>query len=112
VEALREGLTLMQPLGGKWEIYALLWTFAEVAQISGEPARAVRLYLAAEQIAQSIGAWMQGDTADLQQHLAACRLALDESEYAAAVEEGSSMSRDQAIACALEGEAPGKLGGK
>jgi len=102
VAALREALILVQQLDGKWEIYALIWSFAEAAQSSGNPAHAVGLYLAAKNIAESIGAWRQEDDAELENNLVLCRAALGEPEFATALEQGRSMTMEQAIACALE----------
>jgi predicted ATPase/class 3 adenylate cyclase len=100
--AMQEALILVQQLESKFEIYALIWSFAEAAQKSGDPARAVTLYLAAKGIAESVGAWRREDDADLDNNLAACRAALGKSRFATAVEQGRSMTMEQAIACALE----------
>jgi hypothetical protein len=50
----------------------------------------------------SIGAWTEGDKSVFENDLAACRSALTEAEFEAALEEGRAMTMEQAIAYALE----------
>jgi tetratricopeptide (TPR) repeat protein len=102
IAALREALLLAQDLDSKFEIYAVIWSFAKAEQRAGNPARAVRLYWAAKNIAECVGAWSKEDDAEFEDNLVSCRAALDESAFAAAVEEGRAMTLEQAITCALE----------
>jgi len=101
-EALREALILAQNLNSKFEIYAVTWSFAEAAQLAGDPARAVHLYCAAKNIAESIGMWWKEDETEFQDYLATSRAALDEPEFAEAVAQGRAMTMEQAVAYALE----------
>jgi predicted ATPase/transcriptional regulator with XRE-family HTH domain len=102
IAALREALILAQEFNGKFEIYAATWSFAEAAQQAEKFTHAVRLYWAAKNIAESIGAWWQTDDAELEHNLASCRTALGESAFEEAMEEGRAMTLKQAIAYALE----------
>jgi predicted ATPase/transcriptional regulator with XRE-family HTH domain len=99
---LRESLRLSSALGSRFEIAAGLWRLAETEQYLGQIARAVRLYCAAKNVYDSIGAWHQGDDLKLEEYLTPCRLALSEAEFRNAIEAGHSMSREQAIEYALE----------
>jgi hypothetical protein len=49
-----------------------------------------------------IGAWHQKDDLSLQNELAACRVTLSELAFAEAIEQGRAMTKDRAIAFALE----------
>jgi predicted ATPase/class 3 adenylate cyclase len=100
--ALREALFLAQELDSKFEIYALTWSFAEVAQRAGNLARAVSLYWAAKDVAKSVGAWWKEDETEFDDKLATSRAALGESSFAEAVEQGRALTMEQAIAYALE----------
>ena len=102
ITALRESLILTQQLNSKYEIGHTLWRCAEAAQRSEKPALAVCLYCATKKVLDSIGAWTEGDELFLQNDLAPCQDALGESAFAQAVEEGQSMTMEQAIASALE----------
>jgi tetratricopeptide (TPR) repeat protein len=99
--ALRESLILAQQLHSKNEITQTLWRFAEAAQRVDKPVRAVHLYWASRNIADSIGAWQQENEAEFERDVAACRAALGESAFAAAVAEGRAMTMEQAIDYAL-----------
>jgi predicted ATPase/class 3 adenylate cyclase len=98
---LRESLILSQQLGTKLESGYRLWRLAGVAQAAVQPARAVRLYLASKNSINAIGAWRAEDEAELERRLAACRAKLDESEFAKAVEQGRTMTMEQAIELAM-----------
>jgi hypothetical protein len=54
-------------------------------------------------IDDSIVAWMPEDEPWFENQLAPCRAALSESEFTEAIEQGRSMTMEQAIAYALEG---------
>jgi hypothetical protein len=99
---LRESLTLSRRLDGKLEVAAGLLRLAEVEGHLEDPARPVRLYWAARSVYDSIGVRYMGDNPTLEKRLASCRAALDEAAFTEAVERGRAMTREQAIAYALE----------
>jgi len=99
---LRESLKLSRALGSRYEIAGGLFSLADAERHLGHPARAVRLYCAAKNVYDSIGAWHQEDDLKLEQYLTPCRLALSKTEFEAAVEEGRAMTMEQAITYALE----------
>jgi non-specific serine/threonine protein kinase len=99
---LRESLILAQQLDSRYEIAMTLWSFAKVSQTEGNQPRAVHLYLAAKNAYDSIGAWTKEHELKLEDYLIPGRAALGESAFAEAVEEGRAMTREQAIAYALE----------
>ena len=99
---LRESLKLSRALGSRFEIASGLLRLAETEQHLGQIARAVRLYCAVKNVSDSIGAWHPEDDLKLEEYLTACRLALSEAEFRKAMEEGQSMSTEQAIEYALE----------
>lgn len=101
---LREALRLSHGLDSKFEIAAGLSRLAETKQYIGKPAQAVKLYCAAKNVYDSIGAWHQQGDRKLEQSLALCRASLDEATFAEAVEQGRAMTMDQAIAYAIEGQ--------
>jgi non-specific serine/threonine protein kinase len=99
---LRESLTLSRRLDSKLEVAACLLRLAEVEGHLEDPARAVRLYWAARSVYGSIGVRFTGDNPNLEKRLASCRAALGEAAFTEAVERGRAMTREQAIAYALE----------
>jgi hypothetical protein len=99
---LREALILARQLDSKYALGGGLWRLSEIAQLTGDPARTVRLYWAAKNINESIGAWTEEDESNFENTMASCRPALTEAEFEAAVEQGRAMSMEQAIAYALE----------
>jgi predicted ATPase/transcriptional regulator with XRE-family HTH domain len=100
--ALRESLLLAQQLHSKYEIGWTLWQFAVTAQRMDNFVRAVRLYEAARRILEYIGTWWHDTKIQLEKSLAACRMELGEAELMTAIEQGRSMTIEQAIAYALE----------
>ena len=74
----------------------------ETEQHLGQPARAVRLYCAARNVYESIGVLQPDDDLRFVEYLTSCRLALDESEFEEAAEEGRAMTMERAIEYALE----------
>lgn len=99
---LRESLTLSRKLGSKYESAAGLWRLAEAEQRADKPERAVRLYLSAKNVYDSIGAWQQDDNQKLEEYLAACRASLGELAFEDAMEQGRAMTMKQAINYALK----------
>jgi predicted ATPase/transcriptional regulator with XRE-family HTH domain len=104
--ALRDALLLAQKLGSKYEIAVVLHRYAEAAQFTHNPLRAVRLYYAARSILDLIGAWTSGadHESETERNLKTCRSVLDEAAFATAAEEGRAMTVEQAIGYALEQE--------
>lgn len=102
VVALRKSLILSQQLDSKFEIGQTLWRCAEAVQRLEKPAHAVCLYSATNKVLDSIGAWTEGDKSVIENDLAACRAALTEAEFEAALEQGRGMTTEQAIAYAFE----------
>ena len=99
---LRESLKLSRELGTRYEIAAGLLRLAETEQYLGQFARAAQLYCAAKNVYGSLGTWHPGDDVKLEEYLTPCRLVLSEAEFRKAIEEGSSMSTEQAIEYALK----------
>ena len=99
---LRESLELSRELGSKYEIAAGLLRLAESEQYRGGSARAVRLYCAARNVYDSIGAWHPDEDLKLEKYLAACRDSLGASAFEEVLAEGRAMTLEQAIAYALE----------
>jgi predicted ATPase/DNA-binding XRE family transcriptional regulator len=102
VSALPEALIAAQQLKSKYEIAATLAWWGEAEKHIGNSGRAVRLYWAAKNVFDSIGAWQAKDEHEFENDLAPCRAALSESDFAAAAEEGRAMTMEQAIQYALE----------
>jgi predicted ATPase/transcriptional regulator with XRE-family HTH domain len=100
--AFREALILAQQLESKSEIAAILWSLGDATQCSGNYGRSVRLFWTAKNIYTSIGAWGQEEDAEFANILNTIRVELEESEFAASMEQGRSMTMQQAIAFALE----------
>ena len=67
----------------------------------------MQLYCAARNVYDSIGAWQPEDDSIFEDRLATCRATLDEAEFAAAVEQGRTMTMEEAILYALELSASG-----
>ena len=101
---LRESLRISRELGSRFEMASGLLRLAETEQHLRQPAKAVKLYYAARNVSDSIGAWQPDDELKLDEYLTPCRLALGESAFAAAVEEGRAMTIERAIAYALDGQ--------
>lgn len=99
---LRESLKLSRELGSRYEMASGLWRLAETEQRLGQPARSVRLYCAARNVYDSIGAWQPEDDLKFEDKLASCRGSLEESAIEETVEQGRAMTMEQAIAYALE----------
>jgi len=99
---LRESLRLSRELGSRFEIAGGLLRLAETEQHLGQPARAVRLYCAARNVYESIDPLQPDDDLRFVEYLAPCRLALGETEFETAQEDGRAMTMEQAIEYALE----------
>lgn len=101
---LLEGLTLLQALGDLWHIAGALAELGLVAQALGQPDRSVRLFAAAEQTRQQIGAQLPPEDGERQQRiLIELRAAVgDDAEFDHAWQQGHAMSWKDAIQYALE----------
>jgi predicted ATPase/DNA-binding XRE family transcriptional regulator len=99
---LRESLVLAREVGSKFECATGLLRLAEIEQHLRRLARAVRLYRAARNAYQSVGAWQPKGDHGLEERLTLCRAALGEQAFATAMDEGDAMTIDQAVEYALE----------
>jgi hypothetical protein len=99
---LCEALTLAQQLDSKYEIGSCLWSLGYAVHPSGDVVRAVRLYGAAKNLIDSVGAWSEDNVLAFENDIAPCRAALSEIEFATALEQGGAMTLEQAIAYALD----------
>ncbi len=99
----RESVSLAQDLGPFW-VAAALESMAAVAATEGQAARAVRLAGAAAGVRGAVGAHMPMQwEPELSRNLEPARRALDETARETAWTEGLAMTREQAIAYALDG---------
>jgi non-specific serine/threonine protein kinase len=104
---LREGLRLSGKLDHKTFIQYSLAGLAGVAASRGWPDRAARLWGAEESMSEAFGGRIVREgraTIDYEGRLAAARSQLDASAWAAAWEEGRTMSLEQAVEYALAEE--------
>jgi tetratricopeptide (TPR) repeat protein len=100
---LVEALGLCRETGRYWESIDTLVSAGHLAQRQCSPARAARLFGAAEALRESIGEAMPPvERAGYEGSLTAVRAALGEERFAAAWAEGQALSREQAIQYALE----------
>jgi predicted ATPase len=102
IATLQEALILAQQLDSKYELYAILWDIAQGTQQAGQLDVAIRLYWSAKIMAESIGIWRVENNTEFQRNLADCRTALGESAFAAAAEQGRTITIEQAIDFALK----------
>ena len=79
-----------------------LWSFARVSQTKARQQRAVHLYSAAKNAYDSIGAWTKEHDLKFEEYLIPGRAALGASAFEEALEQGRTMTLEQAIAYALE----------
>ena len=98
-----ESLALMRAIGQRLGIAACSEGFAGVAELAGQPARAVRLFGAATAIRDVLGLAPFGDERlDHKRRLATARTQLGESAFDAAWAAGQAMTAELAIAYALD----------
>jgi predicted ATPase/DNA-binding CsgD family transcriptional regulator len=103
---IKEAVRLQDRIGHRWGTAASLEAFAWVAGSSGRPERAALLLGASAAVWDELGnaplpSWWQAYHDGCE---AAARAALGEGRYRACWEEGYALSREQAVAAALEGE--------
>jgi predicted ATPase/transcriptional regulator with XRE-family HTH domain len=102
---LEQSLALMQEIRQPLGIAACLEGFAGVAELEGQPARAVRLFGAATTIRDVLGlAPFGGERIDYTHQLAVARTQLGAAAFDAAWAAGQTMTAEQVIAYALEGD--------
>jgi predicted ATPase/DNA-binding SARP family transcriptional activator len=100
---LAQGLALSQTLGDRASLAWCLAGMGSVAALGEEPARAARLWGAAEGLRQAIGCRSApAARATYERALAAARAQLGDDAFAAAWAAGRAMTLDQAIAEALD----------
>jgi predicted ATPase/class 3 adenylate cyclase len=111
-EALgREGLALAREVGDPRQCAEQLERLASTAGVTGEGARAARLLGAAIAVRETLGAPQPPDErVDVEQAVAAARVALGEERWEAAIAAGRALSLEQAIAEALDGDGEGGNG--
>jgi predicted ATPase/class 3 adenylate cyclase len=109
---LKESLEVRREVGDKWGIAHSLEGFAGLAEASGNPARAARLFGAAEALRDSIGAPVRPtDRPDYDQRVAAARAQLTSEAFTAAWVAGRAMTLSQAVEDALDTLETGPGGG-
>jgi tetratricopeptide (TPR) repeat protein len=98
----QESLRLRQERGDMLTIACSLEDFAGLAERQGQPERAVRLLGAAEAVCETIGRTPPaGHAPEYERTVDAAHAALSEEAFAAAWEEGRTMTIDQAVGYAL-----------
>jgi predicted ATPase/DNA-binding CsgD family transcriptional regulator len=105
---VRPGLESVKGLGDKPGTSFALLVAAALAGVRRDPTRAARLWGAAEALREAIGLSMGHQDRvdyDYEGRVAAARARLDEADWQAAWNEGRTMSPEQAIEYALEGQA-------
>jgi len=99
----QESLELCREMGSQRGMALCLEKLAGVAGARGQPERAARLMGAAEALRQASQAPMGApDRTDYERFVAAARAKLDEESFAMAWAEGCAMTKEQAVAYALE----------
>ncbi len=99
-----ESLTIRRDLGVVWGLTAALAGLAGAACGQGRPARAARLFGAAEALHETLPlAPVPAHQLETDRNIAAARAQLDEATWEAAWTEGRAMTLEQAVAYALEG---------
>jgi hypothetical protein len=102
-----ESLAIVQELEIKEGLAYLLEGFAGLSCAQNQPARATRLFGAADALRRQIGAPLPPDSQeDYRPYLTTIESELDEEDFATAWSEGQKMSMEQAIKYALREEPP------
>ena len=97
---------LRKTLGGREGVARSLAELASVALAQARPERAARLFGAGEAMREMVNAPLPpADRVDYDRQLAALRMELDETAFAAAWAQGRAMTLEQAIEYALAEEA-------
>jgi len=101
----RQSLVLAREVDNLWLVSDVMRAVAPSFGLSGQPAKAARLFGAHEAISESIGARIQpGDLAQHERGLAAVKALIDNDEFEQLWVEGREMSVDEAAAYVLANE--------
>ena len=101
----RQSLVLAREVDNLWLVSDVMRAVAPSFGLSGQPAKAARLFGAHEAISESIGARIQpGDLAQHERGLAAVKALIDNDEFEQLWAEGREMSVDEAAAYVLANE--------
>jgi len=99
---LKESTHIYSDLGERREIRVNLCRFARALAVEERAATAVRVFASSEALREEIGAGEESRVADLNDGtLAIVRTRLDETAFAAALEQGRSLTPDEGVALAL-----------
>jgi len=100
---LHDGLALSQDLGHRLEVVNCLEPLAALAGARGEPARAARLWGAAEALREAIGSPISpADLGLLEPYLTEARARLGEAGWRSALAEGQVMTYEAAVSYAAQ----------
>jgi predicted ATPase len=102
-ELLREGLAVAVELGSVLRIVQALETLAALACVEGHTERAARLIGASEQLRRETGYAQFDDAATYAQTVKAARTQLGSEAFDRERSAGAMLTREEAIACAIEG---------
>jgi hypothetical protein len=102
-------LTRLIDLGARWRIDPALEGLAEVALATGEPARAVRIMAAADQMRAALRSQLDPDAHERQQrNLATARETLGDEQFDAEWAAGRALTIDQVSSEALAAGQPSR----
>jgi predicted ATPase/DNA-binding SARP family transcriptional activator/Tfp pilus assembly protein PilF len=103
-----EGLEIFRELGDRQGIAHALEAFASLNAGENKHEKAARLWGAAERLNAEIGSpMMPSDQDELDRNVAKVRAALEEKDFAAAWEEGRTLTMEQAVEYAIESDISG-----
>jgi tetratricopeptide (TPR) repeat protein len=101
----REALTILRPLNEYWLVAYTLEVVATAKCLSGRYTDAAQLLGAAERLRISAGiAWPKNRISDYEKVLHTLRTGLSDEEFSRWWEAGRALSRDEAIAAAMQPE--------
>jgi len=101
--SFQESLRLRQDLGDDKGMLILLAGLAELALVRGKMVSSIRLYSASQSLRQQTGFPMTGrERTQQERNVALLYEQLGKADFAAAWEEGASMTLEQAVACAQD----------
>ena len=104
---LKEGLDGLRKLEERWFIASTMEYLAEATALGRDPARAARLFGAAEAMRESVRSFSEPhDSTNYDRGVAAARKELGEAVFDAAWDEGRGMSYGEAISFALGERTP------
>ena len=101
----REALAILRPLNEHWMVAYTLEVVATAKCLNGHYTDATQLLGAAERLRRSAGtAWPKNRMSDYERMLQTLRTSLSEEEFSHAWETGRALSREEAIAAAMQPE--------